>query len=75
MQDKFVSITTNIIQEVSRPVGDDMTRNLCIWLDSECSGCEVRRKASGLRRRLEAVNWTDITDKNKCANVVSDNII
>ena len=73
MQDKFVSVVTTIVQEVSRPLGDDdNTRNVSIWLDSECSECEARRKNSGLRRRLEVVNWTE---RKKCANVVSDNII
>ena len=73
MQDKFVSIVTTIQQEVSRPMGDDPTRNVSIWLESECRECEERRKNSGLMRRLNAVNWNEIAEMNKCTSVVSDN--
>ena len=49
------SIIKAIIQEVSRPVSEDHTRNLSTWLENECGECETRRKWSGLKRRLEAV--------------------
>ena len=73
MQDKFVSIVTTIQQEVSRPMGDDQTRNISIWLESECSECEERRRNSGLMRRLNAVKWNEIAEMKKCTSVVSDN--
>lgn len=73
MQDKFVSIVTTIEQEVSRPMGDDPTRNVSIWLESECRECEERRKNSGLMRRLNAVNWNEIAEMKKCTSVLSDN--
>ena len=75
MQDKFVSVVTTIEQEVSKPQGDDSTRNVHVWLDTECWQCETRRNNSGLSRRLEAVDWGYIADMKKCANVVSDNYI
>ena len=50
-----MTVTTSIIQEVSRPVSEDHTRNLSTWLENECGECETRRKWSGLKRRLEAV--------------------
>ena len=62
-------VATNVVQEVSRPVSSDNTRNINIWLEKECVDCAGRRKRSGLKRRLESVNWSEIAD------VVSDNRI
>lgn len=75
MQDTFVSVVTSIIQEVSMPVAEDKTRNVTIWLGSECSECSARRERSGLKRRIESVNWNDIANRKKCAVVVSDSRI
>lgn len=74
MQDDFVSVVTTVVQEVSRPSMDDKTRNVSIWLDDECVDCAGRRRRSGLKRRLESVNWHEIAERKKCADVVSDTI-
>lgn len=68
-------VATNVVQEVSRPVSSDNTRNINIWLEKECVDCAGRRKRSGLNRRLESVNWSEIAEGRKCSDVVSDNRI
>ena len=70
-----MSVVSSVVQEVSRPVAKDKTRNLSTWLDIECIECAGRRKRSGLERRLESVNWSEIAEKKKCADVVSDSRI
>ena len=67
-----MSITTSIIQEVSQPVSDDQTRNVLKWLESECEECKARQKRSGLKRRLESVDWMEIAEQKKSPNVVSE---
>ena len=66
-----MTVKMTIVQEISRPVSDDKTRNLSKWLDDECEQCTAQRERSGLKRRLEKVNWEQVAAQKKFPGVVS----
>ena len=46
-----MTVKMTIVQEISRPVSDDKTRNLSKWLDDECEQCTAQRERSGFKEK------------------------